>query len=494
MKPMAPMLAVVLVLTVLMVVLSGLPLVRAAPPAIATTAAAPPGHWKTNPTVSPPTARQMYGMAYDSLLGELVMFGGEDQHNVPLGDTWVSADGNWSPAATAIAPSPRFAVGLAFDPALGGVVLFGGQGPSGFFNDTWLFNASGWHELAPSHSPPQTYSTNLVYDSSSDVLLLLTNLPHTHDQIFWEFAAKTWTNLTDTKVQPPAVWGNLADDPSAHGVLFYGGSNGCGNPEGGLALTWTYADGAWSNVTSNQSLTPVNAIGSLAMGFDPTRNGVVMFSGYTFGCLATNTTYLFTDGQWTNVTGSVGPPPPPRFNARLVYLPRMGDVMFSGNEAPTGGVNEFGDDTWFLQAGTFVAGVTPSFTTSIASSTVTFRDDSTPRADGIVLIAWAFGDGHTATGSEANHTYSAIGSYEVYENVTDSYYTVFSTHRNVTIAAVTNGTNPGGGPIPGGNGPTSSTDWNGLWVWVAVAGGAAAVGLLSVLRWRPDLLRRSGKP
>jgi hypothetical protein len=168
---------------------------------------------------------------------------------------------------------------------------------------------------------------------------------------------RSQVNLTGSVgTLPPAVWGNAVDDPAAHGLLFYGGTNGCFNPEGGLALTWVFANNAWTNITQQQSLTPANPMGVTTMGYDPTRDGVVMFSGLTLNCVETNSTYLFTGGQWTNLTSSVGAPPPPRWNSRLVNVPGVGDVIFSGNENPVGGANSFGADTWVLGPGSASGG------------------------------------------------------------------------------------------------------------------------------------------
>jgi len=289
-------------------------------------------------------------MAYDPLLGELVLFGGESQNNIPLGATWVYSNQNWSRVATAIAPPARFADGMAYDPTLGGVVLFGGKGASTFFDDTWLFDAAGWHKLALLHPPPPMGATSLVYDSTIGKLLLLGPPPGARTQTFWELDGNRWVNLTKSVgVLPPDVWGNVVNDPAVHGLLYYGGTNGCFNPSGGSALTWTYSNGDWKNVTRSQSLAPMNPMGSTAMTYDPSLNGVVMFSGYTLGCVAVHTTYLFTGGLWTNLTGHVGAPPPPRWNARLVHVPGVGDIMFSGNVKPIGGSNRLGRGTWVLE-------------------------------------------------------------------------------------------------------------------------------------------------
>lgn len=298
-----------------------------------------------------PPARQFYGMTYDPDIGAIVMFGGEDAANNPLGDTWEFANGHWRSLSLAVSPSPRWAAGMAYDPALDGVFLFGGTNTTSLFDDSWLFNSTGWHELHLAYSPPPQAGSAMVYDSTDSYILLMYSRSGTSFVNVWTFNDGTWTNITaSVGVRPPPVWFGSADNPPGGDVVFYGGSQGCYNPASGTSLTWTYSGGAFTNVTSQQTVVPSNAIGSQAMTFDPTQGGVVMFSSYTIDCVAVNTTYLFREGQWSNLTPTVGPPPPARWDARLVYAPGYGDVLFSGNEAPVGGVNDFGQDTWVLNA------------------------------------------------------------------------------------------------------------------------------------------------
>jgi hypothetical protein len=299
-----------------------------------------------------PKARQYYGMTYDPKIGALVLFGGLDTYGNVLGDTWEFKAGTWSHPHFSVSPTPRAYEGFAYDPALGGILLFGGQGTSGLLNDMWLFTASGWHELHPSVAPPPEGAEIMLYDTADQYILLIrvgqqvSPLP-----AVWTFARGKWSNITATVgPTPPAVWMDGSDNPAGGDVLLFGGSQGCGMPAAGVDLTWTYAHGRFTNVTGSQKIVPQSALPSLAMGYDPTLGGVVMFSGYTLDCQATHTTYLFRDGIWSNLTSVLGHSPPPRWNARLVYLPHTGAVLFSGNENRTGGSNDLDPDTWALTA------------------------------------------------------------------------------------------------------------------------------------------------
>ena len=63
---------------------------------------------------------------------------------------------------------------------------------------------------------------------------------------------------------------------------------------------------------------------------------------------------------------------------------------------------------------------TASFTSSCSTMTCLFDGTKSVDSDGtIVAYAWTFGDGSTATGSKASHTYAVAGTYPVSLTVTD---------------------------------------------------------------------------
>jgi Galactose oxidase, central domain len=430
-----------------------------------------------------PAARQFYAMTYDPNLGVLVLFGGEDTNNLPLGDTWEFHDGSWFRVNAAISPSPRYDVGLVYDPTLGGLLLFGGANGGSLLNDTWLFTSSGWQELFPPTSPPPTGASSLAYDSTDGYALLVYPLPASSYVNVWTFSGTDWTNISASvgPVRPPDVWLDSSDDPASGEVLFYGGSQGCGIPSNGIGLTWTYAHGQFANVTGMQTLTPMNTMPSLAMAYDPTLSGVVMFSGYTINCEVTTTTYLYQAGHWANLTGVVGPPPPGRWNARLEFLPGFGDVLFSGNEAPSGGFNEFGDDTWVLgPVSTFAV------TNFTAVPSVIALGQATTIYVGVVggvgALTYTYFGLPSGCATVNFPTLMCVparaGAYTIEVVVTDS--TVASRYANTSLLV----TAPGGGSISSGPG----VDWVSVLPW-AILVGLGGAGLYAFV-----LFQRRARP
>lgn len=86
---------------------------------------------------------------------------------------------------------------------------------------------------------------------------------------------------------------------------------------------------------------------------------------------------------------------------------------------------------------------TASFTASTSDLTVSVDASGSSDAEGALTYAWTFGDGGTATGVTASHTYAAAGTFTVNLTVTDSAGQTAATSQTVTT------TTPPDEPMPG---------------------------------------------
>lgn len=105
---------------------------------------------------SAPSKRQSHAMAYDSIRGRLVLFGGTTSTGRKA-DTWEWDGVRWSDVSPASSsPSPRNLHAMAYDALRNNVVLFGGDGISGR-GETWTWNGASWTLESPGLSPsPRT--------------------------------------------------------------------------------------------------------------------------------------------------------------------------------------------------------------------------------------------------------------------------------------------------------------------------------------------------
>lgn len=100
--------------------------------------------WTQRSPSTVPQTRWFYSMAYDTQLGKTIMFGGDRFEPSgglgPINDSWLWDGANWTRDWTAGAPSPRAGQSMAYDSAMGQTVLFGGtdeSNPAKYSNDTW---------------------------------------------------------------------------------------------------------------------------------------------------------------------------------------------------------------------------------------------------------------------------------------------------------------------------------------------------------------------
>ena len=106
------------------------------------------GTWtQLSPATSPP-ARQFHSMVYDVARQQTVMFGGVDASGSTLmNDTWVFDGTNWTQKTPAHSPPVRSGGQMAYDSVHGTVLLFGGRNASIQIGDLWQWDGVDWTEL-----------------------------------------------------------------------------------------------------------------------------------------------------------------------------------------------------------------------------------------------------------------------------------------------------------------------------------------------------------
>ena len=126
---------------------------------------------------TPPTGRQNAAMAFDSAHGKVVLFGGlNNTLEADLHDTWLwdGAALTWTQASPATNPAARYGHGMAYDSLRGQTIVFGGISyeTSTYFADTWAWNGSAWTQLNPPHNPGARSAAAMVFDVAHSQVLL----------------------------------------------------------------------------------------------------------------------------------------------------------------------------------------------------------------------------------------------------------------------------------------------------------------------------------
>ena len=258
---------------------------------------------QANPT-NAPSQRAAPAMVYDPVHGNVVLFGGFVNAGTRLNDTWLWDGTNWTNVTPATItatnnPSPRSNSGIAFDSALGQVVLFGGTNGSGLA-DTWLWNGTSWTQWnnpVPANNPAPRAEPGMAYDAAtSQIVLFGGNVNGVSMNDTWTWNGSAWSQQAVSTV-PPAREAQGMDYNAALGeVVMFGGESGSNSY---LSDTWAYNGTNWTQITT--PATPTARLVPNAMVYDSAHQQMVMFGGYSSSGQLSDTWEFGLPGNFGNV-------------------------------------------------------------------------------------------------------------------------------------------------------------------------------------------------
>lgn len=237
-----------------------------------------------------PAFRQGAAMAYDPLRARILMFGGNGDGGIGLGDTWEwdTAAKTWTPLSPATSPSPRAGSGMVYDAANDRFVIHGGTNPStgALLSDTWAWSpvTGNWTNLLPGVSSPtgQTFWARayhgLVYNATNGRVTVFGGFgavggsgAYLND--LWELQGNTWVDVTPPGPKPaPRGWSGVGYESGNARLVLYGGWNG----QFSFIDTWAWNGSSWAQLPNGPT-----ARDSHAMVWDPDRGVSVMFGGFS---------------------------------------------------------------------------------------------------------------------------------------------------------------------------------------------------------------------
>ncbi|MBI2395501.1 MAG: hypothetical protein HYV09_38395, partial [Deltaproteobacteria bacterium] len=250
--------------------------------------------WTQRCTTTPcsttrPPSRSHARMAFDTVRGNAVLFGGVNGTTV-LSDTWTWNGTAWTNVPAA-GPSARHAHGMTWDSAASRVLVFGGTTawPSGTnLNDVWAFNGTTWTAVTTSGTPPSARNRMLFTFQAHNGRALVHGgggsgyLGDTFELIS---ATNTWVTVSATGPWRSEIAG--AYDSARSAVVMFGGTY-----SNTLSDTWEFQGGAWVQRTGDRELA--------ASAYDSFRNRIVLFGGATGG-VATKETWEYDGFTWSKV-------------------------------------------------------------------------------------------------------------------------------------------------------------------------------------------------
>jgi DNA-binding beta-propeller fold protein YncE len=114
-----------------------------------------------SPATTPNPPRTNAVFTWDPALNEFILFGGYtlvNSDDVSIGDTWAFDGNNWTQLSPATVPPSRYESALVYDPLLGQLVMFGGNnlvnGNLSNLNDTWTYGAPDAQSISFTSTEP----------------------------------------------------------------------------------------------------------------------------------------------------------------------------------------------------------------------------------------------------------------------------------------------------------------------------------------------------
>lgn len=391
-----------------------------------------PAIWSHLPSANgvAPSLREGAALAYDQADSEVVLFGG-CAAVCPLGDTWTYSAGVWTNLTSNLTEQPpaRTAAAFAYDGFYHGLVLFGGKTGATTLGDEWVFRAGAWYavDLANTTHPAGRSASLLIGDPRDSESVLFGGLDANGTTLgdTWVLSGGTWEQLGLSPPSAPAA--RSASSATYYTglryVLLFGGADASGRA---LGDSWAFYGNAWSRVAVGSTSVPP-ARDSATFVFDSFLNSALLFGGRANGT-ARSDTWLFTQGSWTNLTGSLGRSPTARSGAGGAYDLKDDYAVLVGGGTPSG----LAPALWvFVNPLSAYIAATPS--TVAPGASVSFAAYA-EGGIGPYSFTWRFGDRTIpVNATQAAHAYASGGVYRASLTVFDSRNAVATTGTSILV-------------------------------------------------------------
>lgn len=143
-----------------------------------------------------PSARVTHAMAAGP--SYILLFGGCLSNGQFLNDTWKFDGTAWTQLAPATSPSVRGNAAMAYDSVHGKWVLFGGVNEYNYLPETWQFDGTTWAKSAPALSPSGRQGAQMCFDTNTNKTLMFGGISATDNYPSdgtWTWDGTVWVKL-----------------------------------------------------------------------------------------------------------------------------------------------------------------------------------------------------------------------------------------------------------------------------------------------------------
>lgn len=228
------------------------------------------GVWSGSRMPGSPPPRVAPPLVYMPSLGEIVMWGGNNQFGTNLADgTWGFNGTAWRRITTSNPPA-RAGIAYAYDAARDEIVVFGGRASTALNGETWVFDGTTWTQRTPTTSPSARSDASAAYDPIRQRVVLTAGVfVGDFPQDLWTWDGTTWTSHPQPTRPPARYNAALVWNAQRQRLVLAGGFDIAGTP---ATDAWELDDTTWFRVEATSP--PRNSVTVIG-----TDDGVVRLSG-----------------------------------------------------------------------------------------------------------------------------------------------------------------------------------------------------------------------
>jgi|GEM_PF-3602805 len=320
--------------------------------------------WKLVTKEGPKPPRDSAAMIFDECSCRMILFGGLDPKDEPLGDTWAFSDKQW----TKLTPDdsrgvyPRGHASIAFDSCKGEIIMVGGsEGKPGsrLWDSTDGFIGNKWIFIIPKPDIPPRSLAAIAFDPGIERVILFGGRIDSNGKIAsdetWAFENRpsdnkykgAWNNLNPSNHPSYRTEAAMAFDPRNQKILLFGGWE-AGDSSGKNLKNDTWVFDAQMNTW--EELKPSNAPKNLlevVMAFDSTHDQMILFGTNMSSKKSETWKWEFDSSTWTQLNfGEGASTPSGRVYPSMAFdLSSNEMILFGGYDKSNGKVL---NDTWAL--------------------------------------------------------------------------------------------------------------------------------------------------
>lgn len=292
---------------------------------------------ENNEVNNKPNPRYFHSMVYSENPEQVFIFGGVDEDNQVLDETWVYSNETWKKIDTSVSPPPLYGASLTFDPNRNKVVLFGGYNEGGLHNETWEFDGDNWYLINTKNSPAPRMNSAMSYSPFIDKIVLYSGSKSGEPVAdTWLYDGQDWVQASLLEVLPnnplPSMSSTFVSSQEQQGLLLISQ----------LKEDIYVYDGDWRKSSMTLPLTPIPRF------FQMSSNSDTLYYFYASGAQDTIDVWKYESSEWINVNTDVKPVS--RKHHTIVYdSQREVYVMFGGVDPDGKVLNElweFDGVTW----------------------------------------------------------------------------------------------------------------------------------------------------